>query len=215
MSRRVLHAFGLVVCASAGGCDGNHRLGAPELGPLNDGSGQTGSPESGGYECKLDAECQATAEAQAEQLRQPSKLVRSFASARCEQLSIVAGDESRSGLACTCDTGDGGSISVGPRGGACQVRGRAGTCLWERFDGCDASDARSCDAVCTQLEQRYAEDAARMFDAEVEYFDCEKDSCRGVIAIDAACVPTSAIGSGRSYDCALGGEAILKQESER
>lgn len=210
----VLQTVGMFACGVGAGCDG-HRIGEPELGPLNDGSGQTGSPESGGYECKRDADCAATANARAAELNRPSTFVRSFESARCEHTSLIAGDSSRSGPACACDTGQGGHITVGPSGGECQVRGRAGSCLWERFEGCDVFDAHSCDAVCTQLEQRYAEDAARTFDAHVEYFDCARDTCRSVISIDGACVPDSAIGSGRRYDCALGGEAILKQEAAR
>jgi hypothetical protein len=181
------------------------------IGQPGDGSGQTGSPVAGAAECLETAECKQAAEAVAAELARPSTFVRSFASARCEQVSLIGAPDSRSGPACICDTGDGGSIDVGPAGGDCQVRGRAGNCLWQSFDGCDRHDASSCNAVCSELERRFAADAARSFDAKVAYSDCKDQHCRNVLAIDGRCTPLAAVGSGKSYDCALGGVAILDQ----
>ncbi|HEX6240258.1 MAG TPA: hypothetical protein VFZ61_05175 [Polyangiales bacterium] len=185
-------------------------LGGPDgVGPQDGRSGQTGSPQSGGVECYEDQECEASAEARAASLRAPNSLVRSFVGAKCEQLSLIAGEESRSGPACYCELGDGGSLLIGPAGGDCQLRGRSGTCVWDSFDGCDRFDAHSCDATCTDLEQRLAADAARTFDASPLYADCEKNSCRSVLSIDGRCTPGDALGSGKTYDCELGGPAIL------
>jgi hypothetical protein len=208
----------LLLCAAALGCSTRNEHGLdPDL-PLGDGiggpgdrGGQTGSPQMGAYECLDRDECKASAEARAAELTQPSALVRSFASARCEQVGLVGGAESRNGPACVCDTGDGGSINVGPAGGDCQVRGRAGSCLWQSFEGCDRHDATSCNAVCSELERRFADDAAHRFDAKVVYYDCKGQGCRSVLSIDGRCTPAVAVGSGKSYDCALGGAGILDQ----
>jgi hypothetical protein len=208
-----LLACGLLLHGCQSGM-GTPDLGGPDMLHPQDGrSGQTGSPESGPTECTQDSECQEAGEARAASLRTASGVTRSFVGATCEQVGLIGGSESenRSGPTCVCDLGDGGSLQVGPAGGDCQVRGRAGSCLWQSFDGCDRFDAHSCDAVCTDLEQRLADDADHRFDAQLLYFDCEKNSCRSVLSIDGQCTPAAAVGSGKSYDCALGGPAILDQ----
>lgn len=201
----------LLLACSSGDVPTLGGSGGPGPLPSGNGSGQTGSPQSGSRECDVDAECRETAEARVAEYSQPSALMRSFAGARCEQVGLVGGDESRSGPTCVCDLGDGGSLHVGPAGGDCQVRGRAGSCLWESFDGCDRFDARSCDAVCTDLEGRLAADAARRFDTKLVHYDCTRDRCRSVLSIDGECAPAEAVSRGKRYDCALGGPAILDQ----
>jgi hypothetical protein len=111
---------------------------------------------------------------------------------------------------------DGSGLQVGPVGLDCYARGRAGDCLLagSEFEGCDVSDATSCDAVCADLEQRYDDDAARAYDASILYASCEEQQCKTVLQIGERCVADSSYLFGRSYDCALGGEAIWAAEQD-
>jgi hypothetical protein len=133
----------------------------------------------------------------------------SFDAAECINLSIVGGP---SGAACECHVDGGtGSLAIGPIGRDCFAHGRGGDCLWRGsdFDGCQVGEAGACDAVCTELERRLADDAARAFDAESVYEACLERTCHSVLRIGERCFADRSYEEGRSYDCELGGEAIL------
>ncbi|HXK16928.1 MAG TPA: hypothetical protein VNG33_03970, partial [Polyangiaceae bacterium] len=183
-------------------CDPSGR-GAPQ------GSGQTGSIGPSNDECTVAADCDQQLAAEVAGLREPAPASVSFSNAECINLGVVGG---ASGPACACHVAGGdGTLAVGPVGGDCFALGRGGDCLWpgSDFDGCQVGEASACDATCADLEQRLADDAAKKLDAESVYDTCRENTCHGVVRIGERCFADHSYTEGRSYDCPLGGEAIL------
>jgi len=181
----------------------------PACEPSPQGSGQTGSVGPSPDECNAASDCDERVADVIAGLRGPAPGGVSFDAAACINLGIVGGP---SGSACECHVEGGrGTLAIGPTGLSCFARGRAGDCLWQGsdFDGCQIGQAGACDAVCADLEQRLADDAARRFDAELVYDACRDHTCHSVLRVGEQCFADGSYDEGRSYDCALGGEAIL------
>jgi hypothetical protein len=173
------------------------------------GSGQTGSIGATADDCNAASDCDARLADEVLGLRGPVPPSVSFGGAECINLGVVGG---ATGPACECQlSGASGTLAVGPAGANCFALGRAGDCLWPGtdFDGCEVGQAGACDATCAELQQRLAGDAARSFDATAVYADCRDHTCHGVVRIGDRCFADRSYTEGRSYDCALGGEAIL------
>lgn len=196
-------AFGLsfvtVLACESEGPDGPAR-------PPEERNGQTGSP--GGVECYEAAECRAWVDALVDALRSPAQSSRTFVTSECTQVTFA--ETGVSGPTCACNTG-GGDVLVGPQGAGCAAIGRGGDCLYdaEEFPGCTLGEAGACQEVCDELEQRFAADAARTFDARVVHAACANTGCETVIEVEGRCFPQNALSLGRGYDCALGARAIL------
>jgi hypothetical protein len=179
-------------------------------------SGQTGSlaPDDESGRCDVTTDCEGYAAEELLRFTSPTTNRKRFDGADCA-LVVRSG---RSGAGCVCHIigSDSSGLQVGPAGLDCYALGRAGECLLagNEFEGCDVSDATSCDAVCADLEQRYDEDAARAYDASILYASCEEQQCKTVLQIGERCVADSSYLFGRSYDCAMGGEAIWAAEQE-
>jgi hypothetical protein len=174
--------------------------------------GQTGSLGPEKDECRGASDCDALVVDQLASFTSPAGSSLSFSSAECTTVSIVGG---ASGPTCNCQIAEGqGVIPIGPVGVACYRYGRAGDCLWsgDEFEGCDLNDPSSCDVVCSELEQRLADDAARTFEASAVYSDCQQHECQIVLEIEGRCYADGSYQKGRSYDCSLGAEAILAAE---
>ena len=177
--------------------------------PSPQGSGQTGSVGPSADECNAASDCDERLASEVAGLRGPVPAAVSFSSAECIQLGIVGG---ASGPACECHVdGSSGTLAVGPVGLDCFALGRGGDCLWQGndFDGCQVGEAGACDTVCADLEQRLADDAAKEFDAEPVYDACREHTCHSVVRIGERCFADRSYTESRSYDCTLGGEAIL------
>jgi hypothetical protein len=173
------------------------------------GSGQTGSVGQSPDECSAASDCDPRLADEVLGLRRPVPARASLSDAQCINLGIVGG---AAGPACECRVdGGSGTLAIGPVGGDCFALGRGGDCLWpgRDFDGCQLGQAGACDAICADLEQRLAEDAAKKFDAEAVYDACREHTCHSVVRIGDRCFADGSYAEGRSYDCALGGEAIL------
>ncbi|HET8935784.1 MAG TPA: hypothetical protein VFN67_20190 [Polyangiales bacterium] len=134
-------------------------------------------------------------------------------------ISVKGGDCARvdivgvvTGMACTCLTSN-GWLYIGPRGAGCYARGRAGDCLWDdtEFETCSMGDP-ACPAMCEELAQRYAADAAKSFDVEVRYSTCEDSSCHYVLRIEDVCYADRSFDSGRRFSCELSDSEILERE---
>jgi hypothetical protein len=177
-------------------------------------SGQTGSVGPSADECRVASDCDERAADEVLQFSSPTTNSKHFDAAECTQVGVVGGP---SGPSCVCRiAGTDGSLNVGPVGLDCYALGRVGNCLFAaaEFDGCDVTDATSCDATCADLEQRLDDDAARTFEASSVYAACEKQECKTVVQLDERCFADRSYLSGRSYDCSLGGEAIWAAEQE-
>jgi hypothetical protein len=177
--------------------------------PSPQGSGQTGSVGQSPEECSAAADCQERLDAEVAELRSPRASSVSLSGAECSDVGVVGGP---SGPSCECHVAGGsGTLDVGPVGLACYARGRVGDCLWQGddFAGCSVGEAGACAAVCAELEQRLADDAAQSFDAEAIYAGCQAHVCHSVVRIGEQCFADRSYGEGRAYDCALGGEATL------
>lgn len=126
--------------------------------------------------------------------------------ARVDIVGVVAG------MACTCLTSN-GWLYIGPRGAGCYARGRAGDCLWDdsEFETCSMGDP-ACPAMCEELAQRYAADAAKSFDVEVRSSTCEDSSCHYVLRIEDTCYADHSYESGRRFNCELSDSEILERE---
>jgi len=173
------------------------------------GSGQTGSIGPEPNECKAAGDCAERHAAELAVLNQPASGSTRFDGAACVQLGVVGGP---SGPACECRVaGSDGMLAIGPVGVDCYVTGRGGDCLWrgDDFDGCVLEDTDACTEICKGLEQRLAEDAAKTFDATLEYSSCEGQECHSVVRIGERCYADGSYREPRDYDCALGGKAIL------
>jgi len=197
---RLSFGSGMLACCVA--CD--------PAGSTPQGSGQTGSVGPSADECHVAADCQEESQAELDALQSPTTSV-SFSGAECINLGISGGP---SGPACQCHVaGSDGTLSIGPRGLDCYVLGRSGDCLWsgDEFDDCAPGDSDACSAVCDDLAERLATDAAKVFDAEVQYTACEAQECHRVVRIGDRCFADGSNREGRGYDCALGGPAILAQ----
>jgi hypothetical protein len=150
---------------------------------------------------------------------QGDALAKSLRSSAAIALTVKGGDCARvdiggdfSGMACTCQTSN-GWLYIGPKGAGCFARGRAGDCLWDdsEFEPCTQGDPK-CEGLCQELDQRYAADAAKMFDVEVRLSTCRNGSCRHVLRIEHACFTERSIASGRHFDCKLSDGEILDRE---
>ncbi len=187
-----------------------------------------GPSDPGGEECEQDRECQEAAEGTLIALRKPAKSPRQVEGGRCVDVGVQTGQGSVDGPACTCDVvanppptkGDGdaesgGQVTVGPVGMDCFVDGRDGTCLFGKDDfvGCTTVDD-PCPDICAELNQRYADDAARSLDAEVIDAVCDNGTCHHVVSIEGQCYADGSERDGRAYDCSLSAEDILQQEAE-
>ena len=172
-------------------------------------SGQTGSVGATPDECSAAADCDRRLADEVLELQGPMPASVSFSGAQCINLGIAGGP---SGPACECQLhGASGTLAVGPVGAGCFALGRAGDCLWQGsdFDGCQVGEAGACDATCADLEQRLADDAAKLFDAQAIYDACREHTCHSVVRIGERCFADRSYTEGRSYDCAEGGPAIL------
>ena len=70
--------------------------------------------------------------------------------------------------------------------------------------------------ICrTSLEAQAQALAGTSNSVRVTHYECSGSYCRGVLEVDGRCVAAPAIGSGRSYDCGLGAEAILRAEDDQ
>jgi hypothetical protein len=186
---------------------------APSSGPVEqsdpDANGQTGS--MGSLECTSDQDCAEQAEAWLAPLREASSAHVAPTAGACGPVTVITDRASFSGNACDCAVdGSGGHLRVGPEGTGCLVAGRAHHCLWAdvEWDGCDPTDPAACVAVCAELQARRTADAARSFDASLLAAECGS-SCRAAVEIDGRCF--AGPDWSRTYDCALGAEAILDQ----
>jgi hypothetical protein len=172
-------------------------------------SGQTGSIGPSPDECNVASDCDQRSTDEVAELRGPVAAGVSFSGAECVNLGIVDGP---SGPACQCQVeGGSGTLTVGPVGLDCFALGRGGDCLWQGsdFDGCQVGEASACDTTCADLQQRLADDAAKELDVESVYDSCHEHTCHNVVRIGERCFADRSYNEGRSYDCALGGEAIL------
>jgi hypothetical protein len=177
-------------------------------------SGQTGSVGPSEDECRVASDCAPRIQDELARFTTPTTNPRHFDGAECTQIGIVGGP---TGPSCVCRlAGSDGSINVGPAGLDCYVTGRGGDCLFagNEFNGCSSSDATSCDTTCTDLEQRLDADAARTFEASSVYASCDEQACKTVIELDGRCFAEQSYLAGRSYDCSLGGAAILVAERD-
>lgn len=196
---RWIAAFTLLALASSFGCEPSRPQG----------SGQTGSVGPSADECSAASDCDQRLADEVLGLQEPVSASVSFSGAQCINLSIVGG---ASGPACECQVkGSNGTLAVGPIGAGCFALGRAGDCLWQGsdFDGCEVDKAGSCDATCAELERRLADDAVTAFDADAVYATCRENTCHTVVRVGDRCFADRSYSEGRSYDCALGGEAVL------
>jgi hypothetical protein len=199
---RFVTAAAPLALAALAACDPSGQ-GSPQ------GSGQTGSVGQSPDECNAASDCDERMADEVAGLRGSMPAGVSFNAAECINLGIVGGP---SGSACECHVdGGSGTRAIGPVGGECFALGRGGDCLWQGsdFDGCQVGEAGACEVLCADLEQRLADDAARKFDAESVYDACRKHTCHSVVRIGERCFADRSYDEGRSYDCALGGEAIL------
>lgn len=189
-------------------------VGACSSGSSPQSSGQTGSVGPSADECRVASDC---AERVADELLAFGAATtnsKHFDAAECSAVGVVGGP---SGPGCICHIAGGdGSLNVGPKGLDCYALGRGGDCLFEgsEFEGCDVTEATSCDAVCAELEQRLDDDAARTFEASSVYAACQEQECKTVVQLGERCFADRSYLAGRSYDCSLGGEAILAAEQE-
>ncbi|MBN1606208.1 MAG: hypothetical protein JW940_06220 [Polyangiaceae bacterium] len=196
------------------------------MGPVGTGgethTGGSGSSEPGARECEKTSDCVPGVEARLAALSGPVQNARRVASGECTPASVAADTKSVSGYACDCSLEGSGSLMIGPVGLGCYVRGRAGDCLFDDsdFSGCTLAESDRCQDVCAELEVRLEADAARTFETEVVYTTCEQYSCHSVVKVDGRCYADFSFEQGGlSYDCSLGGKAILdeheKASSER
>lgn len=210
---------GLVAGCSSGSPGTIDSPGSPEGSDSARGedSGQTGSLEPDdddeGNDCHVANDCDAYAAEELARFTLPTTNRVHFEAAECKEISVEGGDVGTS-CACRVDGGD-GSFYVGRVVPLC-ARGRVGDCLFaeDEIGDCDVTDATGCDAVCAELEQRKEDDAALSFDASILYTACGPQGCKTVLQIGERCFADRSYLFGRSYDCSLGGEAILAAEQE-
>jgi hypothetical protein len=188
---------------------GNTHAMGPIEPPSTDPNGQTGS--MGSIECTSDQNCADQAEGWLAPLRAPSPAPAALTAGACAPITVVTDRASFSGNACDCAiAGSDGHLRIGPAGAGCFATGRAHGCLWDdsEWDACDPTDPGACVAVCAELQARRTADAARSFDANLLAADCGS-SCRAAVEIDGRCF--AGPDWSRTYDCALGPDAILDQ----
>lgn len=176
-------------------------------------SGQTGSVGSSPNECRAAGDCEQRVRGELATFTAPVAGRGDIESTECVNASLSSGHR---GPSCVCYLSGGGARALGPAGVDCFVYGRGGDCLapGPDFAGCDVNDPTSCDEACAELEPALEADAARTFEASSFYQACENQLCQTVIELDGRCFPEQSYQSGRSYDCALGAEAILAAERE-
>ena len=153
--------------------------------------------------------CEARGEELAKSLMTSKDIAPSVKGGECARVDI---DGAVTGMACTCITSN-GWIYIGPKGAGCFVRGRAGDCLWDdkEFEPCTMGDPK-CQTLCTDLNDRYAADAAKSFDVELRSSTCRNGSCRHVLRVENACITDHSLTSGRHFDCTLSDDEILDRE---
>jgi len=160
-------------------------------------------------ECSAASDCDQRLTDEVSELRGPLAERVRLSGAECVNLGVVGGS---AGPACECQV-DGGSgvLTVGPVSAGCFALGRGGDCLWpgRDFEGCQVGQTGACDGICADLEQRLTDDAAKELEAEAIYDACQDHTCHSVVRIGERCFADGSYGEGRSYDCALGGKAIL------
>jgi hypothetical protein len=183
-----------------------------------------------GPECQTDDICLERALTELDGLASSRQTSYQVANAACQSYGVQLADRQVSGLACRCTLAGASSLQqtymLGPTGVGCSVVGRGGECLWSDEDatGCESPIGQSCDAPCAELAQRLSADEARSFRAELVHAGCEQGTCRNVLAIDGQCYTSfpyhqsfpDAAQAGflsKSYDCALGAEAILQADA--
>jgi hypothetical protein len=176
-------------------------------------SGQTGSVGSSPNECRVASDCEQGVRGELAAFTAPVAGGVDIEATECMNVSLSNGQR---GPSCVCYLAGGGARTLGPAGVDCFVYGRGGDCLaaGPDFAGCDVNDAKSCDGACAELEPALEADAARTFEASSFYETCEDQVCQTVIELDGRCFPEESYRAGRSYDCALGGEAVLAAERE-
>jgi hypothetical protein len=185
-------------------------------------SGQTGSvrpgpgepgPGASADECRVASDCDESVRAELAAFAAPVAGGVDIERTECMHVSLSSGHR---GSSCVCYVAGGGARTIGPVGVDCFVYGRGGDCLARgpEFEGCDVNDATSCDEVCAELQPALDADAARTFEASSFYQACEEQVCQTVIEVDGRCFPEGSYTAGRSYECSLGGEAILAAERE-
>jgi len=167
------------------------------------GSGSQSAPANcqaefiGATECSETSECESkirewlALEMAGPVVRVPESPEPMVESGGCMQVTVIAGNESTSGLACECQLSPGGgSLSIGPQGLGCFAVGRAGHCLWDdsEFEGCELGDDPLCDQVCDRLLERRLEDDSRTFETELIQVACTDGfSCASVAQVDDQC----------------------------
>jgi hypothetical protein len=160
----------------------------------------------------------------------------------------IGGSDASSGSD-TCIGGSGGGGRGNTLGGvassdwpvpteACAAWGRGRLACVFPFSArqnCSTSDPHSCDVVCAQLQQGYAEDAARDYDVELRSSSCRSRrpaksghyAGGGSAASEPECVKVARIGNGcyitdisdnftpPAYDCSLTDDEILQRDAPR
>jgi hypothetical protein len=205
----------------ASGGHGHPTGGSAGMAPVGTGgktqTGGTSGSEPGAQECSETADCVSDVEARLAGLSGPARNARKVTGGECTPASITADTKSVTGYACDCSLEGSGSLMIGPVGLGCYVYGRAGDCLFDDsdFSGCTLAESDKCQEVCEQLESKLDADAARTFETKVIYTTCERNSCHSVVEVDGRCFADfSYEQGGPSYDCSLGGEAILEAHAK-
>lgn len=170
----------------------------------------SGNP-SGPAECRADADCREACEALVQEAAPLAASPYQFTGARCELIAIAG--ESGPAPGCSCELGEGGSISlVGGSADPCLYYGRDRTCLYGRDElpACSLDEPASCDAACDDLQARLDADARRALEVELRLASCHAPGagsrCECVVRIEDACYVSADL---TSYDCALSDAAIL------
>ena len=192
-----------------------------------DDNGQTGALGRG--PCTAQS-CEAAAQRWLQSVDPARAFAPTFVSSSCRPADLgPASSDTLGQIHCRCETAEGApfliqatdALPIAPD--SCALRGRGGSCIARHYEipACQPDVPSSCQATCDLIQQRMAEDASKIIDAEVRFAECAQlspdgenaswgddapeGSCRFVAAINGQCYTNDDSGgflSRTPYDCA-------------